>query len=101
MTAQDARTLSTLAVLATLKDQLPSVWEQAEVVGKWVWIEFAYPPFKEIRDRLKELGFHWNRKRMAWQHPCGCFTPHSSGDPRFKYGIRHASSVEVESEVAA
>ena len=101
MTIKESRTLSTLDVLSTLKEQLPNVWEQAEVVGKWVWIEFTYPPVKEVRDKLKELGFHWNHKRKAWQHPCGYFSLHSSSDPRFKYAVHSASSLEVESEVAA
>ena len=101
MTVKESRNLSTLDVLAALKQELPNVWEQAEVVGKWVWIEFTYPPIKETRDKLKEFGFHWNHKRKAWQHPCGCFRLHSNSDPRFKYGVHSASSLEVESEVAA
>ena len=101
MNKAEARTLSALAVLTALKEQLPQVWEQAEVVGKWVWIAFVNPPAAEVRSKLKELGFHWNHKRQAWQHPCGCFSLHSSGDPRFKYKVLPALSFDVESEVAA
>ena len=46
---------------------MPEVFEQAQVVGKWVWLEFNVAPVKPIRDNLKELGFHWNAGRKCWQ----------------------------------
>jgi hypothetical protein len=46
---------------------MPEVFEQAQVVGKWVWLEFNVAPVRPIRDKLKELGFHWNAGRKCWQ----------------------------------
>jgi len=59
----------------------------ARVVGQWVWVEFPNKPAPEIRRRLVDMGFRWNRKRNAWQNPCGHFTRAARGyDPRDKYG---------------
>ena len=59
----------------------------ARLVGRWVWIEFADKPGEDIRQALKETGFRWNRKRLAWQHNCGHYTRAAKGyDPRDKYG---------------
>jgi hypothetical protein len=73
---------STLALLGKLKTQMPEIWGQAQVVGQWVWLEFNVPPLREIRAKLKELGFHWNQQRRCWQHPCGAPTGRSGADPR-------------------
>ena len=67
----DASSLPTLDLLERLGREMPEVFEQALVVGKWVWLEFNVAPVKPIRDKLKELGFHWNAGRKCWQHPCG------------------------------
>jgi hypothetical protein len=34
---------------------------------------------------LAQIGFHWNRERQAWQHPCGQFRLSSASDPHEKY----------------
>ena len=65
------RTLSTPNVLNLLIAKLPDVYRLAEVVGKWVWVQFSEVPAAEIRKELAQLGFHWNRGRQSWQHPCG------------------------------
>ncbi len=49
---------NTLALLDKLKTEMPELWGQAQVVGKWVWLEFNVPPMQEVRSKLKELGFH-------------------------------------------
>jgi hypothetical protein len=67
------RGLSTAGVLDLLYYEAPRLWELAEVVGKWVWIEFNEQPPRHITAKLAELGFHWNRRRQLWQHPCGQF----------------------------
>lgn len=77
--------LDTLTVLGRLKTEKPELWELAEVVGQWVWIEFPMRPAPEVRQYLLDLGFHWNQKRVCWQHACGRFTHHSPGNPRWKY----------------
>ena len=79
------RTLPTPKVLNVLLNTLPDAYRVAEVVGKWVWVQFSEQPAAEIRQQLAQLGFHWNRERQAWQHPCGQFRPGSSQDPRERY----------------
>src|SRR5437899_3030701 len=63
----------TLDLLDRLKNEMPEIWGQAQVVGKWVWLEFNIPPLKEIRANLRKLGFHWNGGRKGWQHPGAVF----------------------------
>jgi len=92
------RKLKTGEVLDKLKD-CPSALAKAYIVGSWVWVEFESKPDFKTRSFLLQLGFHWNKQRNAWQHPCGSFRPYNKyHDPRFKYGMRQ---VAVESETAA
>jgi len=79
------RILPTPKVLNLLFKNLPDVYRTAEVVGKWVWVQFKEQPSAEIRQQLAQLGFHWNRERQAWQHPCGKFSLGSQQDPHEKY----------------
>ena len=79
------RSLPTEKVLNLLQTGSPDLFNLAEVVGKWVWVTFQAQPAAEIRQTLAQLGFHWNRTRQAWQHPCGNFRIGTSGDPREKY----------------
>ena len=79
------RTLPTPKVLNLLHTQMPAVYRLAEVVGKWVWVTFKEQPAAEVRQQLAQLGFHWNRERQAWQHPCGKFSLGSQTDPHEKY----------------
>lgn len=90
----------TLTVLADLKTNLPDVWELAEVVGQWVWIEFPMKPSEQVREYLLDAGFHWNHKRMAWQHACGKWAHHSPGNPRWKYLTVPAAELDA-SAIAA
>jgi len=83
--SSDASSLPTLDLLERLGREMPEVFEQAQVVGNWVWLEFNVAPVKPIRDKLKELGFHWNAGRKCWQHPCGVPAVRSGGDPRAYY----------------
>ena len=80
------RTLPTPKVLELLKSSHPGLFNLAEVVGKWVWVTFQQQPAAELRQQLAQLGFHWNRERQAWQHPCGQFSLSSATDPHEKYG---------------
>jgi hypothetical protein len=79
------RTLPTPKVLELLKTSNPGLFNLAEVVGKWVWVTFRETPAPELRQILAQLGFHWNRERQAWQHPCGAFRLRGAGDPHEKY----------------
>jgi hypothetical protein len=79
------RTLPTEKVLQMLQTAAPDAFHLAEVVGKWVWVTFTEQPAAEIRQQLAQLGFHWNRERQAWQHPCGQFRLRGFQDPHEKY----------------
>jgi DNA repair protein RadC len=92
----DASKLNTLALLDRLKTDMPEIWSQAQVVGKWVWLEFSIPPLKEVRAKLKELGFHWNAARKCWQHSCGVRRPRSGRDPRGVYPVVPATAMELQ-----
>lgn len=90
---------NTLALLDKLKSDMPEIWNQAQIVGKWVWLEFNVPPLVQIRSKLKELGFHWNGGRKCWQHPCGAPSKRSARDPRGVYQIKSAEAFALK-EVA-
>ena len=79
------RTLPTEKVLTLLQQQDRRLWELAEVVGKWIWVQFKEQPAASLRQQLAQVGFHWNRERQAWQHPCGAFRLRGAGDPHEKY----------------
>jgi hypothetical protein len=81
------RRLPTEKVLNCLRTQLPSQYELAEVVGKWVWLDVSPACKAGLASVLWALGFHWNQRRGVWQHPCGRFDPLGTHptDPRAKY----------------
>jgi hypothetical protein len=99
--------LPTPKVLNALLNSLPDVYRTAEVVGKWVWVQFKEQPAAEIRQQLAQLGFHWNRDRQAWQHPCGKFSAGSQQDPHEKYSsyqparVRRSTKAQTPEAVAA
>jgi hypothetical protein len=88
------RELPTQTVLGLLKAQLPAQYELAEIVGRWIWLDFPARSHRAAANALWCLGFHWNQRRYLWQHPCGACAPYNthSGDPRSKYGSRSATS---------
>ena|ERR1700735_4126945 len=89
---QANRALNTDKLLALLRSEAPNFYAIAEVVGKWVWIQFDGKQPVTITSVLSELGFHWNTKRQSWQHPCGLFRDQSVNfDPRKKYGSYFAA----------
>jgi hypothetical protein len=89
------RALDTDKLLALLRSEAPRFFEVAEVVGKWVWIEFAEKQPQAITRVLAELGFHWNNTRQAWQHPCGTIREERAAfDPRKRYGSHFAADVK-------
>ena len=79
------RALSTERVIQLLQREAPSFFAVAEVVGKWIWVQFTDKQPREVTAALAELGFHWNNKRQVWQHPCGALTAGTESDPRQKY----------------
>jgi hypothetical protein len=84
------RTLPTATVVEKLA-AIPTAAQCAQVVGAWVWVQFAEQPAAEVRQQLSQLGFHWNASRQAWQHPCGKFSlAAKSHDPRDIYESKPA-----------
>ena len=79
------RGLSTAKVLDMLYHEAPRFWELCQVVGKWVWVEFGQKQPCYVTAELAQLGFHWNRRRQVWQHPCGLYRSGIRQDPREKY----------------
>ena len=79
------RELPAERVIQLLEKEAPGMFNMAEVVGKWVWIQFREKQPRTVTAVLAEFGFHWNNKRQAWQHPGGAITPGTESDPREKY----------------
>ena len=94
----EQRELTMGEVLAGMREHCPDALESAYIVGKWIWAEFAEKPSQAIRDQLKGLGFRWNPGRGVWQNSCGYRSKRSSGDPRYRYGTRKASTAPVTVE---
>ena len=85
----DARALNRALPQGEVLDMIrffPQILAAAQIVGRWLWVEFPTAPEPNTRATLAQLGFHWNNKRQLWQHPCGPMTPASPDEPRAKYG---------------
>ena len=90
------RSLDTQRLLTLLERETPMFFELAEVVGKWVWIQFAEKQPAAVTRVLVELGFHWNKARQSWQHPCGLIRDQASRiDPRRKYPCHLAKTIKT------
>jgi len=86
------RSLDTLRLLNLLRARAPQFFGMAEVVGKWVWIQFAEKQPPTVTSQLSELGFHWSNTRQAWQHPCGRYRHEAATfDPRKVFGSYFAA----------
>jgi hypothetical protein len=94
-TRKKNRTLPITKVLELLKTSNPGLFNLAEVVGRWVWVAFRETPAPEMRQQLAQLGFHWNRERQAWQHPCGVFRLGSVTDPHQKYSCYFPADIKT------
>ena len=87
------RSLATEQVLTLLRNDTPRFFAMAEVIGKWVWIQFTDKQPSDTTRTLAELGFHWNNARQTWQHPCGTAAfDRATYDPRHRYGSYFAAS---------
>lgn len=96
MNDERSPTSATLSLLDRMRQEIPEIWDQAEVVGSWVWMEFNLPPSRENREKLKSLGFHWNGRRKCWQHPCGVPCEPSATDPRQRFNVIPAGQLTQE-----
>ena len=95
MKTPESSRAATLALLERLKAELPDLLGQAQVVGRWVWVEFATEPSAGVCERLRALGFHWNVERHCWQHPCGAPRGRCQGDPRGYYEVTPATALAL------
>ncbi len=59
------RSLDTFPWLNLHRSRTPELFGMAEVVGKWVWIQFADKQPRTVTSQLSELGFHWNNTRQV------------------------------------
>ena len=86
MTIPTSETTNTAEVLTWTKAQK---FTDAKVyrVGDWVWIEFPGKPDELTRQSLKDAGYHWNQKRLVWQHACGNHSRYGKTDPRLTYEV--------------
>ena len=91
---QANRELTTDQLLSLLRTEAPRFYELAEVVGKWVWIQFAEKHLREVTASLAQFGFHWNNTRQTWQHPCGALTQGSPGEAKNCRMSFHAITIE-------
>ena len=90
------RALETEKLLTLLPSDAPRLFEVAEVVGKWVWIQFSDKQPTTIISVLAELGFHWNNGRQTWQHPCGTIRKErATFDPRKRYRSYFAADMKA------
>ena len=89
------RLLRPSEVAARLAER-PGLLQHARQVGRWILVEFDAIPEPEVRTFLHDLGFHWNKKRKVWQHPCGRFSKASPRDPRWKYGSYPLAATQEE-----
>ena len=67
----------------------------ADVVGRWVWVNFTEKPSAEVRQLLKDYGFRWSKRRGEWAHNCGHPTKSGHCIPREKYGAVPVDQAEV------
>jgi hypothetical protein len=89
------RKLETEKLLALLRSKTPDFFALAEVVGKWVWIQFSDKQPPTVTRVLAEFGFHWNNTRQTWQHPCGTIPDErATYDPRQRYGSYFAADLK-------
>ncbi|MGD0816201.1 MAG: hypothetical protein ABSA83_21625 [Verrucomicrobiota bacterium] len=86
------RQLPTAEVLNLLENEAPLLLRMVQIVGKWVWIQFPERQPREVTSILAQVGFHWNKRRQLWQHPCGIESEAGTGDydPRKRYGCQAA-----------
>jgi len=73
-------------VITEITETNPEILKGLYAVGDWLWLEFDSKPDEDVRNNIKALGFHWNKKRSLWQCSCGVYSRFSEEDPRPKYG---------------
>ena len=72
----------------------------AELVGRWVWVEFPTKPDASTLIKMKARGFRWVKSRGRWAHDCGFKSRRGKGDPRDKYGAEEISKAAARMTAA-
>ncbi len=72
----------------------------AELVGRWVWVEFPTKPDAGTLAKMKARGFRWVKTRGRWAHDCGFKSRRGKGDPRDKYGAEEISKAAARMTAA-
>jgi len=72
-------------VILSITESNPDILKGLYAVGDWLWLEFDSKPDENVRNNIKALGFHWNKRRKLWQCSCGVYSRPSEDDPRIKY----------------
>ena len=72
----------------------------AELVGRWVWVEFPTKPDASTLIKMKARGFRWVKTRGRWAHDCGHKSRRGKGDPRDKYGAEEISKAAARMTAA-
>lgn len=70
---------------------------KVDIVGAWIWAYFDGKPADYVRARLKELGYHWNKKRICWQYagvPCR-HSNFSTSELYYKYGAEEVKQTAL------
>lgn len=85
---RDEKRNATKATILELLQVNSEALSAAYEVGEWIWIQFEKKPAADVLEIIKALGFHWNKTRKAWQHPCGVHCRRSEDDPTEKYSVK-------------
>ena len=51
------------------KDIIEGNGYTVEYEGSWTWVKFSSKPPEDVREKLKNMGFRFSRKRLAWYLP--------------------------------
>lgn len=65
---------------------------KVEIIGVWIWVSECY----EYRKELKQLGFHWAKKKQMWYLHFDDFHKFSSKSASMSYIRSKYGSVEVK-----
>ena len=70
-----------------------------KITGLWAWATFPEKPNAEIRGQLKQAGWKWSHKKLAWYLPgkrCASKKSHSFEYIAEKYGV-----IDIEQKALA
>jgi len=56
----------TISELKQIGKTAQDLGASVEIVGHWVWAKFTAKPNEQIRNTLKQTGYHWSRAKSRW-----------------------------------